>query len=619
MSTVKHEFQAEVGQLLDIVTHSLYTDREIFVRELISNASDASEKMRLLQLTEKSIFDDALPLEISITTDETAGTITIADHGIGMTREELVENLGTIAHSGSKAFVEAMKLSGKEGGNVIGQFGVGFYSAFMVASEVSVYTHSWRNEGEHLVWTSDGTTGYSIEEAPGQRRGSKLVLKLKEDAKEFATPARLTTILKKYSNFVGFPVLLNGERINKIEAIWLKNKSEVTPEQYSEFYKFAAHAYDEPQYTFHFSADAPLNINALLFAPTNNPEQFGVGQLEPAVSLYCRRVLIDPSPKKFLPEWMRFIRGVVDSEDLPLNIARESMQDTALFRKLGQTVQGRLLKFFDREATEDPKKYAAFYKAFSRFFKEGVATDFENRKAIAKLLRFESSLTGEGEYVSLDEYVARMKEGHKAVYYQIAPNRQAIEQGPYIEAFKSRGYEVLFLTETIDDYVVNSLGDFDTKPLQAVNSSEVDLGDAEDQKDALEKDEAEKLCAWVKERLSTRVQDVRVGKRLVNSPAMAVLPDGEMSPQLRQMLRAMKKDDEISDAHVILELNPSNPIVTRLATVRDTNPDLAGLLAEQVLDNALLSAGLLDDPQAMIGRMHRIMEQALVASAPATA
>lgn len=619
MSTAKHEFQAEVGQLLDIVTHSLYTDREIFVRELVSNASDSLEKIRLLQLTEKEIFDESLPLEINISTDETAGTLTISDYGIGMTREELVENLGTIAHSGSKAFVEAMKQSGKEGGNVIGQFGVGFYSAFMVASEVQVYTHSWRNDGEHLVWTSDGTTGYSIEEAPGQRRGAKLVLKLKEDAKEFATPARIQQILTKYSNFVGFPVHLNGERINKVDALWLKSKSEVTEEQYSEFYKFTAHAFDEPRYTFHFNADAPLNINALLFVPTQNMEQFGMGQMEPGVHLYCRRVLIDPKPKKFLPEWMRFIRGVVDSEDLPLNISRESMQDSALFRKLGQTVQGRLLKFLAREATDDAKKYAEFYKDFNRFLKEGVATDYENKAAIAKLLRFESSMTGEGETVSLDEYLGRMKEGQKNIYYQIAPSRKAIEEGPYLEAFKKQGYEVIYLYETIDDYVVSALGQYEGKDLQAVNSSEVDLGDAAEQEGALPKDDAEKLTTWLKERLSNRVKEVRTGKRLVNSPAMAVLPDGEMSPQLRQMLRAMKKDDGFGDAQVILEINPAHTIVRQLASVKESNPDLAGLLGEQLLDNALLSAGLLEDPQAMIGRMHRIMEQALVASTTPTA
>ncbi len=606
-----HAFQAEVGQLLDIVTHSLYTDREIFVRELVSNASDALEKMRLLQLTEKEIFDDKLPLEINITTDETAKTLTIADYGIGMTQEELVENLGTIAHSGSKAFVQAMKQSGKEGAsNVIGQFGVGFYSAFMVASEVKVYTHSWRVDGGHLVWISDGTTGYSIEDAPGQRRGSRIVLHLKEDAAEFVKPDRIKQILAKYSNFVGFPINLNGERINTVEALWLKNKSEVTEEQYKEFYKFAGHAFDEPRYTFHFNADAPININALLFAPTHNMEQFGMGQMEPGVALYCRRVLIDAKPKKFLPEWMRFIRGVVDSEDLPLNISRETMQDSALFRKLAQVVQGRILKGLEREAESDAKKYAEFHKDFSRFLKEGVATDFENKTTIAKLLRFESSLTKEGEQVSLPEYIARMKEGQSTIYYQIAPSRETIERGPYLDAFKSRGFEVLYLYETIDDYVVNALGEFDGKPVKSVAAADVDLGDAATAVEALNKEDTDKLCTWLKERLGDRVSEVRAGKRLVSSPAMALQPEGEMSPQMRQMMRAMKKDD-FGMSKVILEINPAHAIVRKLAGAASSNPDLAGLVASQLLDNALLSAGLLDDPQDMIGRVHQIMEQAM--------
>ena len=609
-NTHTHEFQAEVRQLLDIVIHSLYTDKEIFVRELVSNASDALEKMRLLQLTEKEVFDDALPLEINISTDETAKTLTIADYGIGMLREELVENLGTIAHSGSKAFVEAMKNSGKDSANVIGQFGVGFYSAFMVASEVQVFTHSWRAEGEHLVWTSDGATGYNIELVEGQRRGCKLVLKLKDDCEEFCKPARIKEILARYSNFVGFPINLNGERINNIEALWLKNKSEVKEEEYSAFYKFATHSFDEPRFTFHFKVEGQLDINALLFAPTSNPEQFGMGQMEPAISLYCRRVLIDPKPKKFLPEWMRFVRGVVDCQDLPLNISRESMQDTRLFRDLAKAVQGRVLKGLEREADSEPKKYAEFYTAFSRFLKEGVATDQENKEPIAKLLRFESSMTTGDELVSLTDYVKRMKEEQKAIYYQIAPNRAAIETGPYLEAFKSKGYEVLFLFETIDDYVVNSLGEFDGKELQAVNSNEVDLGEASTEGESLNAEDTEKLCTWLKERLGNRVSEVRGGKRLVSSPAMALQSEGEMSPQIRQMMRALKKDMP-GPAPVILEVNPSHAIVRRLAAASTANPDLAGLIAEQLLDNAMMSAGLLEDAHDMIGRVQKIMEQAL--------
>ncbi|MCB1227217.1 MAG: molecular chaperone HtpG [Verrucomicrobiales bacterium] len=608
-----HEFQAEVKQVLDIVIHSLYTDREIFVRELVSNAADALEKMRLTQLTEKEIFDSNLDLDIQITTDETAGTITIADHGIGMTRDELVENLGTIAHSGSKGFAAALKEAGKaKEAQLIGQFGVGFYSAFMVADEVKVYTHSWRPDAEHLCWTSDGATGYTIEEAPGQRRGVRIVLKLKEDAKEFAQKHRIEGILKRYSNFVGFPILLNGERLNTVEAIWLKSKDEVTDEQYNEFYKFTSHAFDTPAYRLHFQADAPLVINALLFLPDTNMEAFGMGQTEPGVALYCKKVLIDAQPPKLLPEWMRFVRGVIDSEDLPLNISRESMQDSALVRKLGSVVSKRLLKFLDKEAQDDATKYQAFYTKFSRFFKEGVATDFDNREAIAKLLRFESSMTAKGEVVSLAEYVGRMKEGQDKIYYQVAPSRTAIEEGPYVDAFKSKGYEVLYLFETIDEYVVSSLREFDGKTLIAVNSDQIDLGDdATTEGESLSDDQITALGSWMKEKLGDAVESVRASKRLGNSPALVLTPDGEMTAQMRQMMRAMSKEDELPPTKVIVEVNPRHPIIRQLNELRDKDADSAALISEQVFDNALLSAGLLDHPERMIRRTQQIMENLL--------
>ena len=608
MSTpTTHDFQAEVKQVLDIVIHSLYTDREIFIRELVSNAADSLEKMRLTQLTENSVFGAELPLEISVTTDEETGTLTIADHGIGLTRAELVENLGTIAHSGSKAFAAALKNAGKGGdASLIGQFGVGFYSAFMVAEEVQVYTHSWREDGEHLVWSSTGAGTYVIDESPDQKRGACIVIKLKEDAKEFAQPHRVKSILGKYSNFVSFPIQLNGERVNTVEAIWLKNKDEVTEEQYKDFYQFTAHAFDEPSYRLHFQADAPLVINALLFLPEQNMEMFGMGQMEPNVGLYCKKVLIDPHPKKLLPEWMRFVRGVIDSEDLPLNISRESMQDSALVRKLGEVVTKRLLKFLDKEAQDDAKKFQDFYAKFSRFFKEGVATDHANREAVAKLLRFESSLTDKGEVIGLGDYVKRMKEDQKAIYYQVAPSRSTIETGPYLEAFKSKGYEVLYLYETIDEYVATSLREFDGKQLQAVNSNEVDLGDISNEGVSLGEAETTSLCGWLKESLAEGVEDVRSGKRLVNSPALAITPDGEMTPQMRQMMKAMKPD-EVAAPKVILEINPRHEIVRQLSGLSQSDGDRAKLIAEQILDNALLSAGLLDDPQRIVSRTEKIM------------
>jgi len=605
-----HEFQAEVKQVLDIVIHSLYTDREIFIRELVSNAADAMEKMRLTQLTENEVFDASAALEVTITTDEAARTLTIADHGIGMNRAELVENLGTIAHSGSKAFAAALKNAGKQNdASLIGQFGVGFYSAFMVADKVEVHTHSWRNDGEHLVWTSDGSTSYTIDESADQARGCKIVLHLKEDADEFAKKHRVKQILEKYSNFVSFPVMLDGERVNTVEAIWLKSKDSITDEQYTEFYRFAGHAFDDPSYRLHFQAESPIAINALLFTPTQNMESYGMGQMEPAVGLYCKKVLIDPKPKKLLPEWMRFVRGVIDSEDLPLNISRESMQDSALVRKLGDVVAKRLLKHLDKEAGEDPKKYNEFYASFSRFFKEGVATDHTNRDAIAKLLRFESSMTEPGETISLAGYVKRMKEGQDTIYYQAATSRSTIESGPYVAAFKEKGFEVLYMFEHIDEYVISSLSKFEEKDLKSVNAPDIDLGDATGEGDALPEAEATGLCDWIKERLATQVETVRTGKRLVGSPALVLTPEGEMSPQIRQMMKAMGKDGEMPGSKVIFEINPRHQLVRNLATLREKDPETAGLITEQILDNALLSAGLLDEPQRIIERTQKLMEK----------
>jgi molecular chaperone HtpG len=614
MTTPTHQpFQAEVRQLLDIVIHSLYTDREIFIRELVSNASDALEKLRHAQLASSgTIHDPELPLEISITTDETARTLTIADQGTGLTREELERNLGTIAHSGTKAFLQSLKESGgSTPGSLIGKFGVGFYSVFMVAKEVRVFTRSSGSDGDGLVWTSDGATGYTIDEAPGQSRGARIVIELKDDAHDFSEAATVKRILEKYSSFVPFPILLNGERVNTVEALWLKSKNEVTDEQYDEFYKFACKAWDAPRFRLHFAADAPMQINALLFVPTENSEKFGFGQTEPGVALYCRRVLIDAQPPDFLPEWMRFLRGVVDSEDLPLNISRETMQDSALVRKLGEVIAGRVLKLLEQQGSEEPEKYEAFYKDFARFIKEGVANDFRHRDSLAKLLRFESSLSDPGKMTGLADYVTRLKDGQDTIYYQIAPNRAAIEAGPYLEAFKARGLEVLFAYEPLDDYVFTSLREFDGKQLISVTSENVKLDDVpvDSAESPLTDDEVSGLCSWLKETLGAAVTDVSGSARLVDAPVLALTPEHAPTAQMRSMMRAMQQD--VEPVKVKLEINPRHPMVKSLAAARTAQPELASLAARQLLDNSLLSAGLLEDPRDMVQRLNELLGKAL--------
>ena len=602
------EFQAEIKQLLDIVIHSLYTEKEIFVRELVSNASDALEKLRHLKLTEKAVFDDKAEMEINITTDDKAKTFTIQDFGIGMTRAELIENLGTIAHSGSKAFVKALGEGDQKAAGLIGQFGVGFYSAFMVAKSVKVYTHSWKESEPGFLWTSDGAGSFAIEESEGERRGSKIVVELKDECAEFSQEWRVREILERYSAFVSFPVNLNGKRINTIQALWLRSKNEIKEEEYDEFYKFQAHDSEKPRLRLHFSADAPISINALLFVPKDNTEKIGLSRLEPSVALYCRKVLIDAQPKDLLPEWLRFLKGVVDSEDLPLNISRETMQDRSLVEKLNRVITKRFLKFLEEEAKDRPESYAEFYKEFGVFLKEGAALDFTHKDALTKLLRYESSLTDKGKTTTLADYVSRMGTEQKEIYYLVGPSREAIESGPYLEGLKARNLEVLFCYETVDEYVMNNVREFDGKKITAADHADVKLSEQPKAEGSLGEAETKALVAWLKTTLGDRVADVRASDRLVDSPALALNADKFSSPHMRRLMKAMNKDGSTAPLRVNLEINPHHAVIKRLSELQSSAPEKAQLVAEQILDNALISAGLLDDASGMVKRLYKILE-----------
>jgi len=601
----QHGFQAEVKQLLDIVIHSLYTDKEIFVRELVSNAADALEKMRLKQLTEKSVFDGDKTLEINITTDEEANTLTIADYGIGMTSEELTENLGTIAHSGTKAFLEQLKEKGDGNADVIGQFGVGFYSAFMAADTVDVHTHSWKEDAQSLKWSSDGSTGYTVEETEVEDRGCKMVIHLKEGQEEFSKGDRIKEILEKYSNFVSFPINLNGEKVNNVDALWLKSKSDVTEEEYEEFYKFVAHAWDKPRYTMHFSADAPLAINALLFVPGENQEQFGMGQVESGVSLYCRKVLIDSKPEKLLPEWLRFLKGVIDSADLPLNISRESMQDSALIQKLNKLITKRFLKFLEKQAKDDSASYNEFFEKFGRFLKEGIATSFEYQEQLGSLLRFVTSTTAEGEVTSFADYIERSGEDSEEIYYLVGASREAIESGPYLEAFKARGLEVAIFTDPVDQYVLDSMPEFKGKKLVCADRADIELDDVETEGESLSQNEIDALVSWMSDTLGDSVEKVEAGKRLVGSPVAALAPKEAPNAQMMAMMKAMGQ--EAPTPKVTLEINPRHEVIKNLSTLQQRDTDLAEMVVAQLADNALLAAGLLENPQTMLSRINDIL------------
>jgi molecular chaperone HtpG len=528
-----------------------------------------------------------------------------------MTRAELIENLGTIAHSGSKAFLKALSESEAKGTSLIGQFGVGFYSVFMVAKRVRVFAHSWRPAEPGQVWESDGSGSYTIEEAEGQRRGCKVVVELKDECSEFCLASKIEGILKRYSSFVQFPINLNGKRVNTIQALWLRNKSEIKDEEYTEFYKFQANAFDAPRLRLHFSADAPLAINALLFVPEESPERFGLVRAEPAVALYCRKILIDPHPKDLLPEWLRFLKGVVDSEDLPLNISREMPQDRALIAKLGRVLTRRFLKALEEEAKDRPDGYKEFYRRFGVYLKEGAALDETYQKDLMKLLRYESSLTDKGELTSFADYVSRLKDGQQEIYFLVGPNRDAIEAGPYLEGFRARNLEVLFCYENVDEYVMSHVHEFDGRRLIAADHADVKLADlpAPPGADALTEEQTKALAAWLKETLGDRVAAVKASGRLVDSPALALSADKLMSPHMRRLMKAMKVEGaEDTPPRVELHFNPRHAVIKHLAAARDAKPEVAKLMAEQVLDNALIAAGLLDDPQKMIARIYKLLE-----------
>jgi molecular chaperone HtpG len=611
-TTEKHHFQAEIQQLLDIVIHSLYTDREIFVRELISNAADACEKLRFAQAAGQPIYQPDTALGIAITTDEKANTITITDTGVGMTHGDLVENLGTIAHSGTKAFLKQLAEEKRPDAKLIGQFGVGFYSAFMVAGKVTVTSRSSEPAERGWRWTSEGAGGYELEAVGDTPRGTSVLLQLREDAKEFANPATLESIIKRYSNFVQFPIELNGRKLNTVQAIWARKSSEVKEEEYNEFYQYAGHDHEKPLYRLHFVADAPLAIQALLFVPQRNFETLGMGRMESEVNLYCRKVLIQARAKGLFPEWLRFLKGVVDSEDLPLNISRETMQDTSLMQRLNRVLTGRFLKFLDEQAEKDPAAYDTFYSEFQRFLKEGVATDFAHKDALGRLLRYESSATEKGKRTSLAEYVKRMPADQKEVYYLLAPNREAAEQSPYNEVFRARKLEVLFLYDPWDEFVMEHLHTFEEKPLRAAEKAELTVNEPDAKTGALTEEEAGDLAKWMKETLGDKVKEVRVSQRLVESPAVVVESDKYMTSSMRRILKAAGKGSEQgSGVSQDLELNPRHPIMARLAKERQADPALAAKVAEQVLDNARVAAGLLEDPRAMLRRLNELLEQVL--------
>jgi len=448
---------------------------------------------------------------------------------------------------------------------------------------------------------------YEIDKVKGNRRGTSIVVYLKEDEKEYSNSERVNFILKQYSSFVQFPLKLNGEQINTVDAIWLRKSKDITEDEYKEFYKFQSNSFDDPFYRLHFSSDAPIDINTLLFVPTENPELPGFGRVEPSVSLYCKKILIDDKPKEFLPDWLRFLKGVVDSADLPLNISRESMQDSNLSQNLGRAITKRFIKFLGDEAKKDKKKYSEFYNKFGLYIKEGASSDFVNRESLQKLMRFETSRTKGEDKISFDEYVSGMKEEQKDIFYILGNDREFIEKSPQMEVFKSRDIEVIYVYEPIDDFVMNNVREYDSKSIKSIDSADVDLDTDEKKKSHLKKEKTEKLCKWLKDTLGEKVEEIGVSKRLVNSPVVALNADKLMTNSMKRLMKAMNKDAGDNNK-VKLEINTSHKLIKQLDELREKDEGLAKLVAEQLFDNSLLAAGFIEDPQNMVGRINDILE-----------
>lgn len=613
MAEQNHQFQTEVRQLLDIVIHAFYSDREVFVRELVSNASDALEKLRLKQLTGASVYEPDRELRISITTDEEKKTLSIADAGIGMTREEVVEYLGTIAHSGTKKFLEAMKETKGGTQDLIGQFGVGFYSVFMAADKVEVTTRSWEPEAAPVKWTSDGQEGYTLDDAPENTpRGTSILIHLKEDADLFSKKNHVRYILEKYSNFVSFPIDVDGEHLNTVQAIWMKNKKDVTPEEYKTFFQFISHTDAEPLTYMHFSADAPIVLNSVLFVPSENPESMGFGRCEPAVSLYCHKVLIDSKPENLLPEWLRFLSGVVDSDDLPLNISREMLQDSSLLRKISGIITKRFIKHLEGLAKNDTAAYEKFWTQFCRFIKEGVVTTWEYKNELSKLLRFESTFTEPGKLTSFEEYISRMKENQKDIYVLYGATRAQLEHSPYLDALNARGFEVAFFTDGGDQFVIDSLMKVDDKEIKSIDRANLELPPMENNQPdqpGLDEDESKELTNWVNESFKDQFSKVTTSDRVTSAPAIALQGEGDISPEVKAYLKAMGQS--VPETHPEIAFNPHSAIVLKLAELRKTDDELATLLARQVINTALLRAGMLDDPAKLADNSQVLLERLL--------
>jgi molecular chaperone HtpG len=608
-------FKAETRQLLDILIHSLYTEREVFLRELISNASDALTRVSFEMLTNREVLDPEAELAIWIKVDAEEKTISIRDTGVGMTQAELHENLGTIAHSGARAFIKAAEQGTNHLSDMIGQFGVGFYSAFMAAEWIRVTSRSFRPGSEAIAWFSKGADTYTIETAEKDSRGTEVVVKLNADSADFADENRLRSIVRKHSDYIPYPIYIgdSSEQVNRQSAIWRQPPRQVEEKEYNEYYKQLTLEFEEPLTHVHLNIDAPVQVYALLYVPASAERNMFSLRKQDGIALYARKVLIQEYNKDLLPDYFRFIQGVVDSEDIPLNVSREAVQSSRVMTQLKKLITSKLIDGLKTLAKDKPDTYTKFWEQFRPFIKEGVSTDADTHQALLPLLRYHT-LQKPAEWVSLSDYVQGMKPGQEKIYYILGEDERSLVNSPHLEVFRRQGYDVLLMADPMDSFTLLRLTKYADFDLANAAGEKLELPeeeasqDADQEKERLPEDEVAHLVERFKSQLSERVTDVRTTNRLVESPARLVDPEGTLNPEMQRVYKMLNRDFDMPQK--VLEINPNHAILKQLSSLPADDP-LNELVIEQVYEDALLIEGLHPDPASMINRIQRLLEAAL--------
>ena len=613
------QFQTEVNQLLHLMIHSLYSNKEIFLRELVSNASDACDKLRFEALSNDALYEDDSELRIEIESDEKANTVTIRDNGIGMTRDDVINHIGTIAKSGTKEFLQNLSGDQAKDSQMIGQFGVGFYSSFIVADKVTLTTRKAGTD-KAVRWESTGEAGFTIEDIEKAPRGTEIVLHLKDDEKEFVNDYRLKSIITTYSDHISIPIKMHKqddkgeltdewEVVNKAEALWIKPKTKITDEEYKEFYKHISHDWQDPLTWIHNRVEGNLEYTSLLYLPSKAPFDLWEPEQKNGIKLYVQRIFIMDDTENLMPRYLRFVRGLIDSNDLPLNVSREILQSNKIIDTIRKASVKKVLGLLEKMAKDDKDKYQEFWNEFGRALKEGPAEDFSNREKIAKLLRFTTThADSETQNVSLEDYVSRMKEGQDKIYYITAESYAAAKNSPHLEIFKKKDVEVLLLHDRVDEWLVNSLTEFDGKQLQSVAKGDLDLGDLDTKEDKKAQKKIEKsaksVVKHIKKVLGDKVEDVRVSHRLTNSASCIVLNEHDMALYMQQLMK--QAGHEMPSTKPVLEINPTHPLLEKMKDETDDDrfADWTSILFDQAI---LAEGGQLEDPSGFVNRLNALM------------